>query len=356
MKKIISSLLFIILMICLCSVALADDPMSNGPPPVVDPQGTAINNTNFPDAVFQEYVKQFDTDKNGFLNNSEIAAVTKIAVVKKGISSLQGIDFFTELTKLECEKNSLTTLDVSKNSKLEYLSCWENGLTSLDVSKNKLLKYLYCDNNNLSSLDVSKNSALKELNCTECKLFSLIMGNNSSLTELICNDNKLKSLNLSSLKSLKLLFCYHNSIAQLDISQCPVLIKLMKSTNCVDLGVYICWYNDNRWLYVDQGVGIKAKKDRIYASVMHLYPKSGKKSLTLKWTKDKNVNGYEIQYGLKKNWSDAKTIKISKAKTSSKTIKKLKSGKTYYIRIRGYKSIKGEKYYSEWATKEQDVE
>ena len=33
----------------------------------------------------------------------------------------------------------------------------------------------------------------------------------------------------------------------------------------------------------------------------------------------------------------------------SKKVKKLKSGKKYYVKIRTYKTIKGKKYYSKWS-------
>ena len=36
-------------------------------------------------------------------------------------------------------------------------------------------------------------------------------------------------------------------------------------------------------------------------------------------------------------------------KTVSTVIKNLKQGKTYYVRIRTYKTVGGKKYYSEWS-------
>ena len=78
--------------------------------------------------------------------------------------------------------------------------------------------------------------------------------------------------------------------------------------------------------------------------------KSAKKQqLTVKWKKGSRITGYEIQYGLKKNFKDAKTVTIKKAKTTGTVLKKLKSKKTYYVRIRAYKTVKGKKYYSAWS-------
>ncbi|MFW5633156.1 MAG: fibronectin type III domain-containing protein [Acetivibrio ethanolgignens] len=60
------------------------------------------------------------------------------------------------------------------------------------------------------------------------------------------------------------------------------------------------------------------------------------KALKLTWKK-KSVDGYQIQYSLNKDFKSAKTIKVSKSKTSY-TIKSLKANKKYYVRIRSYKN------------------
>lgn len=57
--------------------------------------------------------------------------------------------------------------------------------------------------------------------------------------------------------------------------------------------------------------------------------------ITLKWKKTAG-SGYEITYSTKKNFSGAKTIKVSGASKTSYTLKKLKSNKTYYVKIRAY--------------------
>ncbi len=73
----------------------------------------------------------------------------------------------------------------------------------------------------------------------------------------------------------------------------------------------------------------------------------------LKWKagKAEAVDGYQIQYSLKSSFSSSKTVTVKKAKSASKTVKKLKSGKKYYVRIRAYKTVKGEKIYSSWSAK-----
>ena len=72
------------------------------------------------------------------------------------------------------------------------------------------------------------------------------------------------------------------------------------------------------------------------------------KSMTLKLTGLSDCDGYQIQYGLKKNFKDAKTIT---KKSGSVIIKKLKTKKTYYVRVRAYKIVTGSTYYGKWSSR-----
>ena len=84
---------------------------------------------------------------------------------------------------------------------------------------------------------------------------------------------------------------------------------------------------------------------------------AGKKKMTVKWkkqTKRMNVyqiSGYQIQYGVKKNFKKARKVSVKGAKKSKRVIKKLKSKKKYYVRIRTYLKIGKTTYYSPWSKK-----
>ena len=78
--------------------------------------------------------------------------------------------------------------------------------------------------------------------------------------------------------------------------------------------------------------------------------KKGKKKFNIKWKKISGVDGYQIQYSLKKNMKKAKKKNVS-AKKAKFTVKKLKTKKKYYVRIRAYKLINGKKVYSKWSAK-----
>jgi hypothetical protein len=78
---------------------------------------------------------------------------------------------------------------------------------------------------------------------------------------------------------------------------------------------------------------------------------SKKKTLKVTWKKDTSVGGYEIVIATDKNFKkNKKTAKITSGKTSSKTFTKLKAKKTYYVKLRSYKTVSGKKSYSPWST------
>ena len=79
--------------------------------------------------------------------------------------------------------------------------------------------------------------------------------------------------------------------------------------------------------------------------------KKAKKKITVNWKKISKATGYEIQVATNKKFTkNKKSIKISKNKTTSKTIKKLKSKKKYYVRVRTYRKVAGKKVYSSWSS------
>ena len=73
---------------------------------------------------------------------------------------------------------------------------------------------------------------------------------------------------------------------------------------------------------------------------------SGKK-VRVKFKSKQEYDGYQISYALKKDFSKQKTKLLDSSVVKSKTvdISGLKKGKTYYIRVRGYKKDAYGKYY-----------
>lgn len=73
-------------------------------------------------------------------------------------------------------------------------------------------------------------------------------------------------------------------------------------------------------------------------------------TVTVKWKKKSKITGYQIQYSTDSKFKkNKKSIKIKKAKTTSKKISNLKESKKYYFRIRTYKSSNKKTRYSKWS-------
>lgn len=77
---------------------------------------------------------------------------------------------------------------------------------------------------------------------------------------------------------------------------------------------------------------------------------AGKGRITASWTKASGITGYQLEYGLKKNFSDGKTVTLTKASTVKRTLTGLAAGKTCYVRVRAYKKVGKATYYSVWST------
>lgn len=76
----------------------------------------------------------------------------------------------------------------------------------------------------------------------------------------------------------------------------------------------------------------------------------GKKKFTVTWAKVSGVKGYQIQYSSDKKFKkNNKSVTVTKQKTTKATVKKLKSKKKYYVRVRTYKTVNGKKIYSSWS-------
>ena len=206
-------LLSILLLCCMVLTLLPTAALAAG--------DVAINEANFPDSSFREYVKkEFDTSKNNFLSAAEIAAADTIFVTGKPITSIEGIAYFTALTDLRCSNTKLTTLDTSHNKKLTFLDCNNiPSLTTLNVSGNIELKVLYCNKNALTALDLTSNLALEELECGENEFTTLDLSKNTSLKSFGCFNSKLSSLDLTNNTNLEELYFCGNNFSTIDVSK-----------------------------------------------------------------------------------------------------------------------------------------
>jgi hypothetical protein len=128
----------------------------------------AVNETNFPDALFRSYIEeQIDKDSNSSLSADELnsALIMKIPA-DTAITNLKGIELFPLLQSLTISSTGVQNVDLSKNTELTYLNISGSPIASLDLSMNTKLTELDASNSSLASLTLPQKSAVKTVNVT----------------------------------------------------------------------------------------------------------------------------------------------------------------------------------------------
>lgn len=74
--------------------------------------------------------------------------------------------------------------------------------------------------------------------------------------------------------------------------------------------------------------------------------KAGKKSFKATWKKVAKASGYKVSYTVGKK---TKSKLVKGAGKLSVTVRKLKKGKKYTVKVRAYKIVNGRKYYGAWS-------
>jgi len=204
--------------------------------------------TSIPDANFEAYLETHNAtgdvvpvgdassmgdgiENNNLVATANISEVTSLTVSGLEISDLTGIEAFAALRFLDCDYNTLSSLDMSGNLNLDTVYANNNNLTSINVSNNTVLTQIYCSNNNISNLDVSLNEDLRGLYCDNNALSTLNVSTNTALTGLYCGFNNLTSLDVSTNVSLTNLAFSNNSISSINLSSNTDLITLNSGQN-----------------------------------------------------------------------------------------------------------------------------
>ena len=202
------------------------------------------------------------------LTSLDLSANKKLQKIVAQTNALTTLDTrnLPELTDLYLWGNhDLKSIDVSKNTKLEFLSVSHCKLTSLDVSNNRKLVKLYVDDNQLTALDVRSNYMLKKLGCYENQITALDLSSNVALEYLGVNDNPITELNLHPLSNLQELSCYKMKLTKLDVSRCTELRRLYCNDNQIEtldlrsnkkLETLYCQNNRLSWLNLSSNTAL----------------------------------------------------------------------------------------------------
>jgi len=74
-----------------------------------------------------------------------------------------------------------------------------------------------------------------------------------------------------------------------------------------------------------------------------------KRWLNIQYRANRNADGYQIQYGTASNMKGAKYAAVKNSAIRSYTRKDVKSGATYYVRVRTFNIVNGKRIYSDWS-------
>ena len=125
-----------------------------------------INELNFPDANFRNYLLAQTYGSDAKLTFDEVAELTYLPIHQRNIVNLRGIEWLEWMTRLYAPNNKIAGhLDLRCNVELQQLEIYSNQLTSLDLSGLAKLSYLQCQQNKLSSITLRGNNAIRNIIC-----------------------------------------------------------------------------------------------------------------------------------------------------------------------------------------------
>jgi Leucine-rich repeat (LRR) protein len=123
--------------------------------------------------------------------------VDQIVVDDLGISDLTGIQDCPNLYNLWLQNNSVSTLDVSKNPKLQFIYADGNNLNDINMSGLPLLEKLSLRSNAFTQLDVSANTLLQLLELSGNVISEISLVTNEVLFRLDITENPLTCIEVN---------------------------------------------------------------------------------------------------------------------------------------------------------------
>ncbi|MBO5029123.1 MAG: T9SS type A sorting domain-containing protein [Muribaculaceae bacterium] len=162
---------------------------------------------------------------------------------ESGIRSLASIDLSkqTNLQYLDMHNNKLTTLDVSNSPNLYYLDANGNLLSSINTGNNLLLESLNLSRNELTAVDLSNNTELLDLNVGANKLTGLDLSNNTKLTSVMFDNNAIHSIDMSMLPELQTIYLNGNGMTAADLNEVYYNLPRRKDIEQEEGGPSLSW-------------------------------------------------------------------------------------------------------------------
>ncbi len=210
-----------------------------------------IPDKKFRDEVIASLGYQGDRAKENFFTKSDIEGIERLEL--NNISSIEGLEFFSNLKTLRLYSTTLTSISIKEGSNLlktialigsniknihidEAVNVEEitytnkdessfaidcNTLRSLtiadcpsginlNIEKAANLKELICYGSRLNELNVVNNKFLESISCSSCELTALIIDNPNLEKIAVASSEKLTTLDLSKAQNLKTIRCESN--------------------------------------------------------------------------------------------------------------------------------------------------
>gem|GEM_PF-1889222 len=147
------------------------------------------------------------------------------------ITSLEGIEFFSNLTELNCQHQELTNLDLTSNLNIEVVIAPFNLLTNVDVHGLPNLRELALYVNNIDTVNWIGSTALERIELRGNNMTSVNISELTNLTSLAVGMNNLTEIDLTNNLLLEHVSVYDNNIATVDVSIHQDLLTLAISDN-----------------------------------------------------------------------------------------------------------------------------
>ncbi|MEW7278281.1 immunoglobulin-like domain-containing protein [Aquimarina sp. 2201CG1-2-11] len=180
--------------------------------------------TYVPDDAFETFLEN-NGYGNGVANDDYV--YTALIEVSEGfnihnglVEDMTGIEDFRDMWFLGCRNNTnLTSINLSKNTKLTVITLANNNLASLDLSNNVLLEQVYLDGNtNLGDVDISNLTSLTNLSLSNTGINSVDISMNPLLRQLILNDNNFTEFDISNYPNIIQLRIANNQLTSLNVA------------------------------------------------------------------------------------------------------------------------------------------
>ncbi len=205
----------------------------------IEPLGIPVTAQFFPDDYLRSWVgTRVDTDSNGYLTDAERSGHGWFDGFNgKGITSLEGIEYFPDTVRLIAANNpGLTEADLSLNAKLATLNLGNCGLTGLNISGCAKLYTLQLYGNPLTELDLGSKPSLIQVDVKNCA--------------------NLSELSLSGCPNLLFLSTYGSGVTELNIRNNPYLKEACATVN-ESTAEYDYYGDDDQYLKVNPGTIIR---------------------------------------------------------------------------------------------------